>query len=340
MADGVPGLEQKKQMTRALAATSANGHRVGAPAPGAPPPPASDLARHLALGGATLELQSRIRRWVDASDPEVREPLRWQLTAGSKLFRPVTVFACHRAVSGVAISPRIMRSAVALELFHNVTLIVDDLLDRSRFRRGKLTLHCRFGELPALMTAGYLAAGSFRLLASDPYGLRVLTELMQRLGVAECLQWRLRRKALGVGAWRQIATEDTGVMFEVCARLGTRDDRLGSFGRLLGILYHGCDDVADVRGATALGGGGHEDLRDGILTLPVAMAIRDPAVAALFGRANGSRRTLRRKLADSLPEAEAYLDGVAAEARREARDHARTPAILFRLIEHTRRLSR
>jgi geranylgeranyl pyrophosphate synthase len=127
-------------------------------------------------------------------------------------------------------------------------------------------------------------------------------------------------------------------MFEVCARLGTRDGRLGAFGRLLGVLYHGCDDVADIRGATALGGGGHEDLRDGILTLPAALAIRDPRAAALFQ--NGTVGHLRRRFAATLPDAEAYLDEVAAEAVREARSHARSPRILLRLVEHTRRLSR
>ena len=301
----------------------------------------TNLAKHLALDRATAELKARIGHWVATSDAELQEPLRWQLSTASKLFRPLTVFACCRAVSGTAVSPQVMRSALALELFHNVTLIVDDLLDRSRFRRGKLTLHCRFGELRALMTAGYLAASCFRLLASDAYGIRMLSELMQRLGVAECLQWRLRRQPLGVGDWRRIATEDTGVMFEVCARLGTRDDRLSSFGRLLGILYHGCDDVADVRGAKALGGGGHEDLRDGILTLPAALAVRDPRTAALFGNStNGTQRALRRKFTASLPEAEEYLDGVAAEAAREARENTRAPKILLRLIQHTRRLSR
>ena len=41
------------------------------------------------------------------------------------------------------------------------------------------------------------------------------------------------------------------------------------------MLYHGCDDVADVRGTTALGGGSEKDIIDGILTLPAAIAIRD-----------------------------------------------------------------
>jgi hypothetical protein len=44
----------------------------------------------------------------------------------------------------------------------------------------------------------------------------LLAELMQRLGVAECVQWRLRRQPLTVSDWRGIAGEDTGSMFEVC----------------------------------------------------------------------------------------------------------------------------
>ena len=63
----------------------------------------------------------------------------------------------------------------------------------------------------------------------------------------------------------------------------TRIEQLRQFGHLLGVLYHGCDDVADVRGSAALGGGGAEDLRDGILTLPAALAVRSSAeVARMF----------------------------------------------------------
>src|SRR5712692_6285240 len=216
----------------------------------------------LGLANEIEHLKAAILAWIEQADPEVRELLRWQLLGRSKYFRPFTIFACHRAVTDRAASPHLMPSVVALELFHNVSLIVDDILDRSRFRRGRLTLHCRFGELRAWMTAGYLTAGGFAMVAGDDYATRLLAELMQRLGVAECVQWRLRRRPLTVSDWRGIAGEDTGSMFEVCARLGTRDSQLRKFGRLLGILYHGCDDVADARGAAALGGGGDEDLRD------------------------------------------------------------------------------
>lgn len=91
---------------------------------------------------------------------------------------------------------------------------------------------------------------------------------------------KLCGQPLGIEDWRQIASEDTGSMFEICACLGGGDERLRRFGQLLGLLYHGCDDVADVKGLEALGGGGDDDICDGILTLPASIAIRDPHVSA------------------------------------------------------------
>ena len=129
-------------------------------------------------------------------------------------------------------------------------------------------------------------------------------------------------------------------MFEVCARLGTLHSRLRRYGRLLGILYHGCDDVADARGATALGGGGEEDIRDGILTFLAALALRNPRVAALFrAPANGNVRRLREKFAEVLPQAERYLDDLAADAAKEAARNADRADALVTLIRHTRALS-
>jgi geranylgeranyl pyrophosphate synthase len=169
----------------------------------------------------------------------------------------------------------------------------------------------------------------------------LFSELLKRLGVAECLQWRLRRQPLGVEDWRRIAGEDTGSMFEVCACLGDRSGQLRTFGGLLGLLYHGCDDVGDVKGLAALGGGGEEDLRDGILTLPAALAIRDPAAAKIFcDPEGGNLAELGRYFVAKLPEAETYLDKIAAEGRTEARSFAVNPAPLIALIEQARQLSR
>ena len=191
------------------------------------------------------------------------------------------------------------------------------------------------------MTSGYIVAEGYLQLKDDLTGIALFSELLKRLGVAECMQWRLRRQPLGVEDWRRIAGEDTGSMFEVCACLGDRSGRLRKFGGLLGLLYHGCDDVGDVKGLAALGGGGEEDLRDGILTLPAALAIRDPATAKIFcDPEGGNLAELSRQLVATLPEAEAYLDKIAEEARTEANYFANNSAPLIALIGQTRQLSR
>jgi geranylgeranyl pyrophosphate synthase len=194
------------------------------------------------------------------------------------------------------------------------------------------------------MASGYIVADGFAMSAADPHDVRLFAHLLKRLGIAECAQWRLRRQPLGVEDWQEIASEDTGSMFETCACLATRDDRLRRFGHLLGVLYHGCDDVGDVKGLESLGGGGDEDLRDGILTLPASLAIRDPDISRLFCKPHPSAEELARislAMQAQLPAAEQHLDQLAAEAKWEAHLHAANdPSLLLTLVDLTRELSR
>lgn len=288
-----------------------------------------------------VALRAELSHWMDHCDAEMREALRWQFVSGSKYFRPYTVFSCYRALGSGDIPASVIRSALLIELFHNVSLVIDDIVDNSELRRGRLTLHSKFGQLAALMTSGYIVADGFRIARDDPQAVSLFAELLKRLAVAECMQWRLRRQPLGVEDWRKIASEDTGSMFEIAACLGDRSGRLRKFGGLLGVLYHACDDVADVRGTTALGGGGYDDLRDGILTLPAALAIRDPKTAQIFCNPGADDlEYLAQAFQAQLPQSEAYLDSIAEEARAEARLFAADPEPLFTLIDRTRQLSR
>jgi len=103
----------------------------------------------------------------------------------------------------------------------------------------------------------------------------------------------------------------------------------------------GCDDVSDVRGSLALGGGGEEDIRDGILTLPVSLAIKDVKFAKEFREGKLHDITsIMKKLNKVLPEAEAYLDKIKMEAIDEAMQVSKRPDKLLILVEHTRGLSR
>jgi geranylgeranyl pyrophosphate synthase len=287
-------------------------------------------------------LSDELEAWLRRSGFEMRKILRWQFRGKSKYFRPLTIFSCYRAMMDGPIPETTLRSAVVLEMLHNVSLIIDDILDESDERRGKPTLHRKFGLLPALMASGYIVAHGYQMSARDPFDILIFSDLLKRLAIAECLQWRLRRTPLGVEDWLKIAGEDTGSMFEACACLATRDNSLRQFGNLLGVLYHGCDDVGDVKGLESLGGGGEEDLRDGILTLPASLAIRDSRIRALFCKPDPTEQDLEKisaAMRARLPEAEDYLDKLAQQAKEEAQSRSPNPAQLFALVDHTRELS-
>ena len=296
--------------------------------------------------GATAEigqLRDRIDRWLVDVDDELKEPLGWAFRGTPKHFRPLTLFACHRATHDTPVPSEVVELAFGVELMHNMSLIIDDVLDRSPERRGIPTVQYQFGSLTATMAAGYLVADAFDAFESEPFAIRHFAELLRRLGAAECMQWRLRRHPLGVDDWRRIAGEDTGSMFEICAVLGARSQRLRHYGHLLGVLYHGCDDVGDQRGLEALGGGGEEDIRDGILTLPASLAVRDPAIRSLFGVEDDDPArlaTLSQACRGQLEEAEAVLDEIARSAREEATAFADDPEPLLALVDHVRELSR
>lgn len=309
-----------------------------------------------------LDFSARVDVWKQSLPPAIREIVEHQFTSESKYFRPKTVYACALATGQIESwggskakdKDVILDRALVVELIHNVTLIMDDVVDRSPERRGHLVPHSRCSPLTAFMVSGYLIADAYKILAarwvelggqgceqsdnpflsnhrwdlaegakdkgeveekffertsleerwresekargSSMFDHLLITELLQRLAVVECLQWEFRQDgalikarqasspSLGLADWYFLAREDTGSMFEICACIGGHSQHLRRFGRLVGVLYHGSDDVCDLQearddygkssGSTSLGGTGQEDIEDRILTLPVALALQ------------------------------------------------------------------
>ena len=299
-----------------------------------------DPIRDLGFEQEVQALRDFLYEWVQRSDAEIRPFLEWQFGEGSKYFRPLTTFAVHMAKYGTRPTRECIIAAAVVEMMHNMSLVVDDILDESEFRRSKRTLHAQFGPLPGLMTSGIIVADAFDIARNNPYLVASLAELVRRLGVAECRQWRTRRRPANIKDWYQIAGEDTGTMFEICACVALGNEEMRRFGRLLGTLYHGCDDVSDVLGSAALGGGGVEDMRDGILTLPMSIAIQNPATLAAFVRGAPQDLTLLSNAVRMvLPAATAELDRIASEARAEAARICPYTQGLNALIDHTRGLA-
>src|SRR6266702_8233316 len=86
-----------------------------------------ELPERLGLAADVRRLNDVIAAWTDGTDEEVRAMVERQLAGRAKRFRPATVFACYRAAASGRPPDEVVRSAAAIELLHNVALIVDDI---------------------------------------------------------------------------------------------------------------------------------------------------------------------------------------------------------------------
>lgn len=78
------------------------------------------------------------------------EPIEYALAAGGKRIRPVMVLMGADAFGGK--SAEAMRAALGIETYHNFTLLHDDVMDKSDLRRGRQTVHKKYGENAAILS--------------------------------------------------------------------------------------------------------------------------------------------------------------------------------------------
>jgi geranylgeranyl diphosphate synthase type II len=95
----------------------------------------------------------------------LEEAVRYALAGGGKRIRPVLCLATAEAAGGEVEAA--LPAAIALELVHSFSLVLDDLpaLDDDEERRGRPTAHVQFGEGPAILAGDALLAEAFRLAA-------------------------------------------------------------------------------------------------------------------------------------------------------------------------------
>ncbi len=210
------------------------------------------------------------------------------LSAGGKRLRPVLALAT--ATSGVRdASEEDLLGAVAVELVHLASLYHDDVMDEATVRRNVESVNARFGNLVAIVAGDFLLARSAEIAAG--LGTEIAGLLAATLGEL------CRGQVAEVHDAFQVArTEDsysdaiagkTASLMATSCRIGaltgdlSRDqvDAYTTFGRYFGMIFQVRDDILDVIGTEAeLGKPAGQDLAEGIYTLPVLLALADPAV--------------------------------------------------------------
>lgn len=210
------------------------------------------------------------------------EPIRYTLESGGKRLRPTLVLAVYDWLTPETTPVEaILPAAVAVEVFHNFTLLHDDIMDRSDLRRGRPTVVNRWGDNVAILSGDAMCILAYQLLAQAP--AQLLAGLMQRfnhlaLGVCQGQQWDMEFEGasdLPIASYLEMVEYKTAALIEGSIRMGayaaqaseTIEELLAQSGRELGIAFQLQDDLLDVYGQTEiLGKNCGDDIADNKIT--------------------------------------------------------------------------
>src|ERR1700748_3568139 len=98
-----------------------------------------------------------------AQPASLYEPNDYFLAIGGKRIRPVMCVMGNELFSDI--SPDAYKAAIAIELFHNFTLIHDDIMDKAPLRRGMETVHAKYGESTAILAGDVMLVKAYEYLS-------------------------------------------------------------------------------------------------------------------------------------------------------------------------------
>jgi geranylgeranyl diphosphate synthase, type II len=189
---------------------------------------------------------------------ELYDPIYYILNLGGKRIRPVSsLMACNLFTEDVA--PAI-KPAVAMEVFHNFTLIHDDIMDNAAVRRNKPTVHERWNNNVGILSGDAMQIISYQLLSScAPELLASLLQLFNTtaLEVCEGQQYDMNfasRNDVTLDEYIRMIELKTSVLLAASIKMGAlcgkapeaEAQKLYEFGRNLGLAFQIQDDYLDV----------------------------------------------------------------------------------------------
>ena len=218
-----------------------------------------------------------------ADDKVQQRVLDYILSQRGKQLRPLVVLLCAQICN--PITDKSLRSAVALDLLHNASLVHDDLLDNSDMRRGQPAIHTQWTNKVAVLMGDYMLAKVIGLVAEvrNIRILEIVSSLGQSLSSGEVLQLHYGASMwIDEAQYMKIIDQKTAQLFQACAEAGaesagcTQRQRtaLREYGRLLGLCFQIKDDIFDYSDLEEIGKPTMSDLRDGKVTLPLIEALR------------------------------------------------------------------
>ena len=209
----------------------------------------------------STSLQEHLENTVQTKEPEqLYEPIKYILSLGGKRLRPIlTLLTCDFFGTGYK---KALPAALAIELFHNFSLIHDDIMDNAPLRRGKETVHEKWDINTGILSGDAMLILAYQLFEEyEPKLFRELAQLFSKTAIEVCegQQYDVDfedRDDVTIEEYIKMIDFKTAVLLGAAMKMGAIvagasdncKENMYKFGRNLGIAFQLQDDYLDVFG--------------------------------------------------------------------------------------------
>lgn len=255
------------------------------------------------------------------------------LKTKGKQIRPMLVILGAKMFGDV--TEPVLCAGAALEILHNASLIHDDVVDETSLRRGRPTVNAEMGNHIAVLVGDYFVSNALAvgIRTGSIDAVAALSKLGKELSLGEIDQITTARDhSFETDRYFTVIRQKTASLFMNCVRLGMEVSGapeeyrapMERYAELLGLCFQIKDDIFDYYSNPQIGKPTGNDLREGKVTLPLLLALRNaPAQQAEDMKALIRKGDFGKEQIDTLVEfakANGGIDGAYAEMRRMQRE--------------------
>ena len=210
-------------------------------------------------------IEAEINNISYLKDPEnLYSPIEYTMELGGKRIRPILLLISYQLFNDNF--ERAFSPAKAIELFHNFTLLHDDIMDKAPLRRGKITVHKKWNNNIAILSGDVMMIHAYQLLAQvESKYLKSILNIFNKAAIEVCegQQWDMDFEStddvLLIDYMKMIEFK-TAVLLAASLKIGAvladandkDQNHLYEFGLNMGIAFQLNDDLLDVFGTSKL----------------------------------------------------------------------------------------